>query len=52
MCDDQARMTEIFHVCREHFEFFLAILKSLLIADAVAAFGVWKLFSRGWYYAQ
>lgn len=48
MCDDQATMTEIFHLCWEHFESFLAILKSLLItANAVVAFGAWKLFSRG-----
>lgn len=47
VCDDQARMTKIFHLCQEHFESFLAILKSLLITDAVAAFGVWKLFSQG-----
>lgn len=40
MCDDQVRVTEIFHLCWEHFESFLAILKSLFIADAVVA-GIW-----------
>lgn len=49
MCDDQVRVTEIFHLCWEHFESFLAILKSLFIADAVVAFGVWKILSQGWY---